>query len=361
MLNNDKFDSLQQEIVDDLLNVVLNKKDKFNSCVKQLLAFDKPDVCLAVGQTFGSLLYDFCLQVDEEHPGLADVFDGLLAEDGDFILSLEKIILTCMYTKSKNFNDLIPVICKYFSSKSYKDWFEQNPFRYCHLLKDANDRETARARRQSRSITIHAVDKKIGTIWDKIPNDFALYSRFGKIYEEEMAKAQKIADRYKSLGCQSLYREIEDSMDDFRKKLGENYYGFKKITMNRAAAILAKQCDFSYENSRIVPSQEVSQSVSTSKCNYLPYVIPIKLLTCYMPARVSRIIDNLEVYEPIGGKCLFDDYFVMIPTLIPEELIGSQNDILMRDFSLKLIQSGKVIPVVIGELNGDCYFISYWM
>lgn len=97
---------------------------------------------------------------------------------------------------------------------------------------------------------------------------------------------------------------------------------------------------------------------------------------------VFRLIEYLEEYPPLNGKPIFDHFLVLVPTPQPyfwdakqaaknkgvrfsvsvdggsKEFVDSLTAKLYLDAALVL--SGVVTPVLLGERDGQCYFLSFW-
>ena len=60
-------------------------------------------------------------------------------------------------------------------------------------------------------------------------------------------------------------------------------------------------------------------------------------------------MQHLEAFPELGGKPVFDHFLVVVP--------GLDGDMAHEK---ELISEGRIIPVLLGERDGKCYFISYW-
>ena len=89
------------------------------------------------------------------------------------------------------------------------------------------------------------------------------------------------------------------------------------------------------------------------------------------PDGVRKIVDTLESFPEANGKPVFDHFGVIVPSVIYSEscfrdsigLIRKIDD--MQELSVlldrSLVKTKSVIPVLIGERDNKCYFISLWV
>lgn len=145
------------------------------------------------------------------------------------------------------------------------------------------------------------------------------------------------------------------------------HYGFHRITMTNAAVILAKMHQFDFcgllekgqlfdtDNYRIFVPKDVHGGESEFY-QYSPRAYPLNELKELAPTRVLEIIERLEMFDEANGKAIFDHYVVIVPGYRIEKNTRS-----VQEMDTTLIQRQAVTPIVLGERDGKCYFICYWI
>jgi hypothetical protein len=95
-----------------------------------------------------------------------------------------------------------------------------------------------------------------------------------------------------------------------------------------------------------------------------------------------RLIEYLEEYPPLNGKPIFDHFLVLVPTPQPHfwdakqgakdkgvkfsvNVDGKTNEFddplaAKIHLDVALVRAGVVTPVLLGERDGQCYFLSFW-
>ena len=95
----------------------------------------------------------------------------------------------------------------------------------------------------------------------------------------------------------------------------------------------------------------------------------------YLPPRMKELVEFLESFPEASGHPLFDHYRVLVPGLdypninqakpayrkASGEAVEFMNaEAAQYDFDRYLVENGHVPAILLGERDGDHYFISYW-
>ena len=156
---------------------------------------------------------------------------------------------------------------------------------------------------------------------------------------------EKIYNRYFSLGCEELAFKVNTVL----KKLKDDFVGFKRMSIFDAACFLAKINGFiSYENNILINTQRASYQ-------FVPTIYPYEQVKKFASEEVSNIINKIE------SDALFDEYLVIVPSFGAcfkklEEKINTPN----RVDDLKILEKNLLKSLVLGDRDGDCYFICSW-
>jgi len=372
-----------------------------------LLETDEEIVKFCLGK-IGEQLKTFVNNVDLTHPELESVLDGVLCDGNEFAETCKELLLLGKFAKEHNLERTLPLFSKVATklklSKNISRRID-SPFSnkmHVRLIEDRKHRDTVRAVKRMQTIDLRAICRKGKEVWDSQPDSFLAFLRFSTVYEKELKRARKKAKRYADLGCKSLEYEIGKSIKTFEQQLSDNHYGFHRITMTNAAVILAKSLEFELmeknqadENDGIktihqiiVPrsffglynfdpnyhavSPFVEKMRGISSFYYQPRVYPLHELWPFAPKKVIEMINHLEEFPEANGKAIFDHFGVIVPGIKlpgndPKFLDEKGNlrsfgdvEVARRQLDLYLIENHYFHPVIVGEKDGKCYFLSYW-
>ena len=99
-----------------------------------------------------------------------------------------------------------------------------------------------------------------------------------------------------------------------------------------------------------------------NKCEiYCPVVLPLHEVA-EKPEKIVEVINRLESFPEAANKPIFDHYIVLVPAFAVVDL-GRHGEIKSQDTPdyWQLIKKGECVPLLIGEKDGKCYFICYFM
>lgn len=293
---------------------------------------------------------------------------------------------------------------------------------HVRLLKDPQEREEVRLTKRMQVIDLQSIFNKGEEVWNAQPDSFLRFLRFDTAYQDDLKLAERKVARYEELGCKSLADEVRKSIDSFREHIEQSHYGFNRITMTNAAIILAKSVGFTYSPSHEVtggfvgsyrtnakitvnrkffekynfdPEQTVGFDPIASEFTrspiftikqqdpytYKPRVYPLHEFWELASQEMKDIISLLEAFPDAGNKPIFDHFGIIVPSVaIPKkkEEIGcipgpysflDENGITQiyaseedaeKALDFILIKSEYIHPIIVGEKNGKCYFLSYF-
>ncbi len=390
------------------------------SLLARLLECDDDIVEISLGHV-GCRLKGFAQEVDFGHPELASIFDGALADDQNFSQECLELLSLAQFAKDRNFSRIIPMLGKIVTKESLGKGVVRrldsptSTRMHVRLLKNPEDREEIRSTKKMQVIDLGSVYKKGEDAWRAQPDNFSRFLRFDTAYQDEIVKAERRAKRYTDMGCSSLAEEILKSVEAFKEHMNHSYYGFNRITMTNAAVILAKSLGYSYnpptnsffpkddttgkivaprkffgsynfdpDFSPIEYSSLVSQAAGTPVfCPrhalpfvYEPRVYPLSQFWKFASEAVVKTVQTLESFPDADGKPIFDHFGVIVPgvsfpspakadsySFIDDK--GLCRTFVLRDNAVKeldaiLVRDRHFYPIVIGERDGKCYFISFF-
>jgi hypothetical protein len=414
-----KVSELQSEFSKRIAHHELPEKHDVPSLLCKIVECDDELVEFALGKV-GQKLRSFAQNVDFQHPDIVSIFDGVIANDHLFSQECLELLVLGQFAREKNLQKIIPLLGKMITQESLsrniikKIDVPSNNRMHVRFIKDNKEREEIRMTKKMQIIDLQSVYKKGEDAWSVQPDSFKKFLRFDTAYEDDIAIAEKKSQRYKELGCLSLSDEIQKSIENFRDNMDQSYYGFNRITMTNAAFILAKSLGYNYSSQQeknysygnynneskinvdrgffkkynfdvnhqisILPSVcQSSDFIAVAKLNsysYEPRVYPLHEFSDILSSNIEKTIELLENFPDAGNKPIFDHFGIIVPGVsypAPKQILyrfldesKSVQSYVVREDALKaldkiLIKGQYLYAILVGEKDGKCYFISYFV
>lgn len=309
---------------------------------------DDEDISFFTG-CIGLRLKSFAQRIDlaHPHPDLFAMHQGCFATiDHPFNWLVCDLIKLAKFMRNDNWHLLI--------TRSLSGGFFDNPdaeqvldtigasgsLLHIRFMTNRASREKLRAKKSLQHIGLKTILSLGPDPWDRIPASFLSYHRGSNSLESDIQKARIRKAYFLDLGLQSMAAEVQNSISKMMLDVvSSQYHGFNRITLQMTAAILCKMRG----HYRAV--------------EYQPYCVP--LAHVYVPEKIKLLVDFMEEYPEISGHALFDNYWVVIPDLpysleIPSYFIDSQG--IKHDYD-----NDNIVGALLGERDGEHYFICYWM
>jgi len=356
---------------------------------------------------FGDRLFDFASSIDLKHPDVLQntILDGTLG--GEFSTKIQQLFALYEFASERDLTTVIPCIVKVALTRIEKELKAiGSPYdnqQLVRLLPTREERDVVRKTKEVRDIRLGYYLKKGESVWAGLPTTFDMFIRHSTLYRQEVDKAKKKADKFASLGCVSMAKVVEDSIASFSEKIGDSHYGFHRVTLANAALIAAKMYKFpinfktpetlkvpkdffGYDlhpcKGDVIVSKRGSRTphmigtLAPSLMDYAPRVYPVHRLVKTMSNQMLKVLDRLESFPEADDKSLFDHYLVVVPSVRCPKDMDNKLSFYERNaktrsvfknekeaneaLDIHLITIGTVHPLLLGEKDGKCYFISYW-
>jgi hypothetical protein len=358
-MNRKEIESQQKQILESIFSDNNTEKHlELSGIIKKILGYDDDVVSLALGE-FGKKLKEFVGCIDLDHPDIGSICEGQLAV-GVISDKLCQALQLARFAKENNLSSVLESVPKIIFS-TLPDSLKRLDIpirnrRFVRFLSDRQSRELVRKTKKVQTIDLRLFYRK-SSVWSSIPEDFAMSVRNNDSYKIEVEKGEKKAARFKALGCEEMSKNIMDVVNVFRADMQDVYYGFHRITMTRAAVILAKMHDcklsknsFLTGDLNCIDTGEFSEirRDGDQRAIYKPRVYPYREFS--PPTIIGELVERLESF--CGGKAIFDHYVLVVPTV---ECPNKE-----MDLDHFLVETKSVLPVLLGEVDGKCYFICYW-
>lgn len=333
------------------------------------------DLFKVVCRKNGSDLLHFLGLVDCEHPDFSLIF----SDD-------EQLLFVDLIDAAKNLQGSLVLDHLYKAmSSSLKQKIKslKNPLsKHVRMIKSPVDRARARL---AKKIQYFSLDRTLDEVsWLNHPEDFSIYGPDSDFADSEVEKATKRADKYKRLRCESLAEEIMKGVEDFKEVANDTHYGYRRLQAPRAAVIVAKRSGFYYAQSK---DGRAYPRISTHKFwDFVEEPSPHFGLESQMiplhsagslPDEVAKLVEHLDAHPDANGKPVFDHYVFVCPGVrlgpIPTRFKSGDSfafkdhrgkvnscwtpQALRHSFNRACMVAGVFKPVLLGEVNGKCYYL----
>lgn len=300
--------------------------------------YNKEVIILALGE-IGLDFYHFVCDLNTEHFAIND-----LPINEELSDKLCQILFLVDFAYRNNLDMALKDINKFYS-KYMPIELKNSDKRFTRLIKNNLKKEEIRKTKKISCVGLSSFYEKAKIIWDNLPNDFEMFARYNNNYEKLINEAQIKANRYLDLGCEELHDNILISINHMKELSNDLYFGFNRMSIRNASIILAKLNNFILTKKEF-SSFEQNKYIITKKNNiYNPKIYPLYFLENIATERIKKIINDLE------NPSFFDHYIVLIAS---HKEADEHQDI-------ENVQRNNTIPVLMGEKDGKCYFISYWI
>jgi hypothetical protein len=305
----------------------------------EIVKFEDEVVKLALGE-FGLSLLKFSKVININHFGVCEI-----PINDDLSEKLCQILYLVDYALKNNLNLSVDGISKFYAKCIDHNLINLDK-KYIRLIKDEKIRKEIRKNKKISEVGLAGFYEKARLIWDNLPGDFSIFLKNDTSFEKIIDDAESKADRYESVGCYELSKNIRDSVAVVRGLIKDSYCGYRRISIKNASVILAKINRFELVVKNLENSfHKKKYLIFLNNEIYNPKIYPIHYLEDIKTDYIKSLFIDLE------STPLFDHYMVLVPSLNSRQINQDLID----------IKEKNAIPILLGEKDGKCYFISYWI
>jgi len=133
----------------------------------------------------------------------------------------------------------------------------------------------------------------------------------------------------------------------------------------------------SMKKSMLISTRFAASPFSLLSFAYQPRLYPLPSFSADLPPSATRILESVERCSDLGGVPFFDYYWVLVPSIsLNHPIINKKGTWTIRDgnqnyvfqdqieaaakLDTQLTREGFIIPIIIGERDGHCYFLCCW-
>lgn len=379
---------------------------KLTGIIKEIKDYpNSEDIVAALGQ-FGINLMAFSLYIDTEipHPDIFSICGGELVSDveGSFSRDAGDALRLVSYGKKSMvsinvLNSIKDFIQKHKSydalSKTIDDPFKN--LQNIRFVPQRKQRDSIRKNKRVQSICTDFLCKQGFRFWMSEPFDFVQYKRGACLYQSDILEAYSRHKHFSDLGLSLMASEIQASIDELQKESSESqYFGFNKISLMSACVISAKHSGYVYYASECLRSRDRvlidsksfkyrffaeyqknslfddSHFLSELECS--PKIYTYGELESCASNEVKSVVNHLECFPESLGHPLFDNYWVLVPSVnypldsnsirLPDGSVFTSDQIqnVQMRLDIELLKQREIVAILLGEKDGDFYFISYF-
>ena len=202
-----------------------------------------------------------------------------------------------------------------------------NPQKNLLHVRFVNSREKRDKIRLNKTFQLFTVHENL-----KCDDDFSKYYRGYSSFKDEINDAKYRLKHFKDLGLKMMSKEISNSLEELvQNSINSQTCGFNKIKIIDVYGILEKQ------------SKQFNEKINSNirLYNYLE-------LKGFLSQETCDVINRLENFPEIRGHSLFDHYKIVF---------FRKYDCNTTDYNL--VKNKEVVSILLGEKDGDFYFICY--
>lgn len=362
----------QRKILKKIRKEEFDGGELFTGVLNEISVHSEEEVIYAMGD-FGRSFRNFARDIDLRHPDLKSIFLGEMVNGGEFSRIATDHLKLCTYGKTWGLSDSVLKSLKrsVTSNSTYKELKGNidSPslnLRYLRFVKTKAFLKLYRSEKRAQSV--HLIPEM------DAPKDFDDYFHGFLRYENDIKEAKKRMARLEDSGLLSMAEEIQIGLNTMIKESQLfQYMGFNKINLVKAAVILGNMIGCVHPSDRYIIPEGTFEG--QAECRYLPRVYPYHELEDIASDEMKSLVDYLDEYPPLGRRTLFDHFRVLVPGGEWQESIGSLAhssmersaglsfpDVLIgqKRIDETLIRKG-MTAILLGERDGEHYFVSYWM
>lgn len=296
----------------------------------------------------GMKLKMFASLVDFTHPDVCSIFEGQLTNDADGSFGKIALDLLRLSARRKEF-DLSDSVLQKLSNVVMKNWYYRRIERAiddCLRFLPEAERKRQREKKVCQPISLHLVYKRDPLFWSNLNGDFSRYIRFSNLHQEEHDKYTRQHNVFAKaglIGMSSRMSQMAERVKNYRQ-----HYGFNPVSLTEMAVSLAKNIGFDFVDRRLVYKNE--------DMDYAPLAFTMEDLYPYASDSIKQLLHHLDHFPEAGEHPIFDYFRVVVASIDGHVSLEEQKMV-----ALTFLQKKATPGVLVGEKDGQMYFVSYWL
>jgi len=375
---------------------------KGDTLFHRIANFDLKVLEFAIGD-LGKALKEFCGKVAIDHPALKRLHDGSFSQP-EMIQKIDEAIKIAEFSLNNDMHIVSSQVKEQLVAdlKPISKTLLKPPPR---TLLSAKDRNKARNVSKSKELDLSRSYELGPEAWDRHPDTFCSFVRMSSTVADEIEYGNKICSLFNGMGLTSHATFLTQELRKLRDGRDKSYYGFYALNMQSAAIILAKSLGYQWNNKNYI---EVSEDVfphkfwsakqdedknldlpgledetvirsperRDSRLWYSPRFYPYSKFLVEPSSYIKSLIEKLESHPDVSGKPLFDQYWVVVPSVSVKHFLDGKSfhngeKVLhfggtitaQRALDRHLVEKKFVQPILMAEnkVEQESYFLCYWV
>lgn len=388
-MNIEKIKKEQREIIKNIFKSRFYLKKNKNNFLNKVILTKENVLFYSLG-SLGEKLKNFANCIDLEHPDLSSLFNGELVSDraNTFSKRATDAINVVQYCLKNNISiDFLIEITSYINKFEIFKNIEKlidSPIKNklnIRLLKCEKKREKIRKYKIIQKIDPYFIVKDNFFDYKNIKKSLIQFSRKNNEYLKNIKEVENMKKVLLKCGLEEMSIKINEKINEKIKKI-ENfkYFGFNKITINNITLNLAKVCELNYKNNFFYIKNNRNFPILSEKKEFK---VIFKLYNLHEIKEAAsndilNVVDFCEKFPELGKKSLFDYYRIIVPTIDFTLDKDKNNYFYFKDKNNRIVRSKNkhklekyldcqmlitqnTVGALIGERNGENYFISYFI
>jgi hypothetical protein len=241
-------------------------------------------------------------------------------------------------------------------------------------------------------------------------DDFRMFSRNSEVHLNEVLSLQEQQKVFTSHNMPEVAHAVGNRIKLLQELHTESYLGFHRLSPLDASLVCARATDLKWHEQHFltvpfkffdqrywheVPEKKEEDRqkedmkkllvmkdhrtalMESTAFAYQPRLYPLGKFH-ETPSTTADIISRVENMQELGGCPVFDYYWVLVPSINVNHphfrtkdtwrlLLGEENIVCQDEYAaalaldIALVRDGYFMPVVLGERDGKCYFLCFWM
>jgi|688.fasta_scaffold164456_2 hypothetical protein len=295
----------------------------------QIINYDPIVIEMALGDA-GKSLYNFIKIADLENE---EIYEYIDEEICDKILQIIRLV---DYGYKNNLDKSIISLSKFYKKIISNDFCSLE--KKVRFIKNLETREEYRREKKSYQISLITFYKKCHILWHNLPDNFDCYERYSTKNNSEELRIK--SNRFAELNCDFIKDCIDEHIKDIEFNYSKIIFGFNKISIRNASVILSKFHGYKLKK------HDRYHLIKNEDEVYSPKIYPLHYFD--KTEKISRLIEDLE------SDSIFDHYMILMPSYREKDKITSFEE------ESELIKNKSITPILLGDRDGESYFISYW-
>jgi hypothetical protein len=366
---------LQQQAISGVFKTSEMLKDRQPPNADVLHVLSKhTDLLVEIAPEVGLSLKEFSAVADYSHPDIGEACGAINAE------SIHQYLEILKYASSAGYFHALSNLKKLVRRQISESKKLVNLHDNIRFISDPQQREIKRRRKGFRSISIKNMNQ---SVFDNEKKDFSIFVRLNDVLSIEIKKAEERGAKFSRLGYTEIQKEVLHSIEEFKKSINSDYYGFHRLSIRRAAIMLARLHDMEVLRPRERQGQSFIQFPKSLLNHYVfldqvrfpfyyhPCVFPLWQVADKISEEVRAVVNYLDAFPEAGGRPIFDHFIFLVPGTEPPKSVKGFNylgaqitsstfpEALFR-LNHSLLINRHVAAALMGEKDGRCYFICFF-